>query len=456
MKVFFRKRKHTGKWLSSTQMIVLGFGLLILAGALLLTLPLASRSGERTGFLTSLFTATSSTCVTGLVVVDTYQHWSWFGQGVILMLIQIGGLGFMSIAAIFSFVFRRQISLRERLLMRDALNIQKISGIVRLTKHALLGSLLAEAVGAVLLSVRFIKDFGIQGGITKGIFTAVSAFCNAGFDLMGQKEAFSSLTSYSGDIVVNVVVCTLIVAGGLGFFVWEDIFTKKSLKALEPYSKMVLLVTGLLIVVGAVLFALFEYGNPETWGTLDSRGKLLAPFFQSITLRTAGFNTVSQSGLTDPSQVMGVLWMFIGGSSGSTAGGVKTVTFAVLILTITQVSRGRRDIIMFKRRLSQDAVMRAMSVVGIGFFMVFLSTMAISIWENMNMFDVLYECVSAFATVGITVGLTTQMGLFSRIVLILLMFSGRVGIFTISMAMMMRLQRHYSPVQYPETTVFIG
>lgn len=442
--------------LNATQMVVLGFLSIILLGAVLLMLPISSRGHHWTGFMTALFTATSSTCVTGLIVVDTYQYWSIFGQTVILLMIQIGGLGFMSVASLFSFLFRRQISLKERLVMRQSLNMNNISGIVRLTKHMIMGSLLTEAVGALILSVRFASDFGLAGGIAKGIFHSVSAYCNAGFDLMGEQGAFSSLTGYAGDIVVNAVICLLIVIGGLGFFVWEDIFQARSFKKLQPYSKVVLLTTLGLLVTGAVLFACFEIPNPQTMGSLDGRGKVLAPIFQSVTCRTAGYNTIDQGAMTPSSKVLSILLMFIGGSSGSTAGGIKTMTFALLVMTVFLTARGKRHVVIFHRKVGSDNLLRALSIVGIAGTAIIVFTMVISSVEGLSMMDALFECVSAFGTVGLTTGITGMLSEFSLSLLAVLMFFGRVGVLTITMATVIKLNGASDTVNYPETKVLIG
>ncbi|MBC8535210.1 TrkH family potassium uptake protein [Feifania hominis] len=436
--------------------MLIGFALVILLGALLLTLPISSRSGQWTNPLDALFTATSATCVTGLIVVDTYLHWSVFGQIVILLLIQTGGLGFMTLATMFSFFFRRTISLSERLTMMQSLGVDEMAGVVRLTKHILVGTLIFEGTGAVILSIRFASDFGWKDGIFKGIFHSISAFCNAGFDLMGQRSAFSSLTAYSGDIVVNVVIMLLIIIGGLGFIVWEDVYHQRSFKKLRVYSKLVLVFTAVLVVGGALLLAVFEWNNPAIMDSLDGKGKGLAFLFQSVTTRTAGFNTIEQSAMTSPSVLLSMILMFIGGSSGSTAGGVKTVTMGVVLLAVFYVARGRRNIEVLGRRVSYDDVLRAVAVVVIAIVLVVTSIFVISMVEPFSLRDIAYECVSAFATVGISMGITPQLTALSKLILIFLMFAGRLGILTITFTIAMKLAKRRDDVRYPETKLMIG
>ncbi|MEG2939605.1 MAG: potassium transporter TrkG, partial [Oscillospiraceae bacterium] len=323
-------------------------------------LPIATREGLHTDWLTALFTATSATCVTGLVVVDTYSHWTAFGQAVVLLLIQCGGLGFMTLAATFSFLVRRTITLRERLIMTQSLNINDISGIVRLTRHVLVGTIFCELSGAIILSIRFSGEFGWIGGIIKGIFHSVSAFCNAGFDLMGENVPFSNLTGYVSDPIVNITIMSLIIVGGLGFFVWEDIYRKRRFRDLSLHTKLVLTITASLLIGGSILVFAFEYTNPGTLGELPMHGKVLASMFQSTTTRTAGFNTIDQGALTLPSKILSMILMFIGGSSGSTAGGIKTVTFGVLMLTAFAVMRGKNDVTAFSRRIATRAILNAL------------------------------------------------------------------------------------------------
>ncbi|MEA4934696.1 MAG: potassium transporter TrkG, partial [Lawsonibacter sp.] len=318
---------HRGKNLNPTRLIALGFGAIILLGTLLLYLPISSRTGEMTPWIICLFTATSATCVTGLAQVDTFLYWSSFGQGVILVLLQLGGLGFVSLITLASLALRRRIGLSQRLVMASAFNLNSTSGVVRVVRHALMGTFLLEGVGAIILSTRFIPLFGWRRGLWFSVFHSVSAFCNGGFDLMGGYTGpFSSLAGFQNDPVVLVTIMTLIVVGGIGFFVWEDWLQSRSWKTLSLYSKLVLTVTGGLILFGCLFFLWVEWRNPATLGPMTAAEKVLNALFQSVTLRTAGFATLNQGALSDSSAALSVLFMLVGGSSGSTAGGIKTAT----------------------------------------------------------------------------------------------------------------------------------
>jgi len=440
-----------------TQMIVFIFMFLVLAGGVLLTLPIASRSGESIGFLNALFTATSATCVTGLVVVDTYQHWTLFGQLIIITLIQVGGLGFMTMATLFSLLLRRAISLNERLLIRESLNYENMQGIVRLTKHILVGTFFIELLGAILLSFRFIPEFGVKSGIMKSIFHSVSAFCNAGFDIMGNKGAFSGLTTYVEDPLVNIVIMSLIVIGGIGFAVWEDIWTTHKIKKLSLHSKIVLSITSALILSGALFFFVMEYNNPQTMQPLSFGGKVLASFFQSITPRTAGYNTINLAGLTDSSKFITMILMFIGGSPGSTAGGIKVVTFCVLVFAAFSVVKGTSQVVIFHKRISVNAVLRSMTITMIGIFVVAFGTLILSTSESATFMEVLFETVSAFGTVGLTLGITPMLSAVSKVCLIFIMFFGRVGVLAVALIFVKGMNTG-SPdkIKYPEEKIMVG
>ena len=357
----FKEKIH--RHVSSFQVIILGFMLVILLGSLCLTLPLATRDGQGASFLDALFTSTSAVCVTGLVVHDTATYWTPFGQLIIMLLIQIGGLGFMSVAAIASFVLRRTITLHERMVMSAGLNLSDGGGIVRLTRRVLFGTFIIEGTGAVLLSCRFVPHYGFPKGITMGVFHAVSAFCNAGFDLMGTPDdPFQSLIGWAEDPLVNITLMALIVLGGLGFFVWSDVWDKHSFCRLRLHTKIVLTATAGLLLFGFGWTLLFEWSNPATLGAFDTPHKLLAAAFESVTLRTAGFNTIDLGALTGPSQAVSCLLMFIGGSPGSTAGGIKTVTFLVLVLTIWARARGKSTVCAFKRTIPDEQTQNAMII----------------------------------------------------------------------------------------------
>ncbi|WP_458862623.1 TrkH family potassium uptake protein [Acidaminobacterium chupaoyuni] len=451
-----QKVKNYRKNLPPVRVIVIGFALVILIGTALLMLPFATRSGESAGFITSLFTATSATCVTGLIVEDTYLFWSPFGQVVIILLIQTGGLGFMTLATAFSLLLRRKISMRERLLISSSLNLSDMSGMVRMVRQILYGTLLFEGMGALILSVRFARDYGIWGGITRGIFHAISAFCNAGFDILGDRGAFSSLGSYRGDFVVTITIALLIVIGGLGFFVWSDIYASSEKGRLHTHTKIVLRTTAILLVLGTLSFFVAEYHNPGTFGDQNVFGKLLSAFFQSVTTRTAGYAQVDQAALTNVSKAVSVGLMFIGGSPGSTAGGIKTVTFAVLITSALSALKGTYQPIINGRSLQYRSVIDALSVFVVGLTAVSIGTFLVAAIDHVALSSALFECVSAFGTVGLTLGLTPNLSAPSLLILVSLMYIGRVGIITLGVAAMMRGHAAEPKIQFPPARVMIG
>ena len=440
---------------SVMQIIVLVFLVIILAGSGLLMLPIASKSREATPFLTALFTATSCTCVTGLALVDTFTHWSGFGQAVMLTLIQIGGLGFMTIVTLFFFVVHRKIGLKQRLLMAQSLGLENLSSVVHMVRMLLMRTLVIEGVGAMLLPIRFCFQMPFGKALWWGVFHAVSAFCNAGFDIMGAVEAGGSLVTYVGDPAVNVVLMALITLGGLGFFVWDDVVRNKKFSKLAVHTRLVLLISVALTFGGAVVFAMLEWNNPATLGGLSVGEKFLAALFQSVTTRTAGFYTIPQGELTSASLALTDLLMFIGGSSGSTAGGVKTVTMGVLLLSVLAAARGRSRVTVFRRTISAQQVSNAVAVVAMVFLAAFGSAMYLSVANGLDFMDCIYETVSAIATVGLTTGITPGLSAVSQVILIVLMFFGRVGVMTISLGFLLsnRAEERY---HYADTKVLIG
>ena len=440
--------------LEPTQVLVIGFATVILIGAILLNLPIASQNGLSLGFLDSVFTATSAVCVTGLVVVDTGTHFTVFGKTIIAILIQVGGLGFMSMATLLFVLLGKKISLKERLIMQEALNQNSLAGLVRFTLYILLGTIIIESFGALFLSFRFIPEYGFITGVGYSIFHSISAFCNAGFDLIGNGR---SLTPYVGDVVINFTIMSLIVLGGLGFSVVVDIVNNKGLKKLSLHSKMVLLITALLIGIGFILFSLLEWNNPETLGGLSLGGKLLGGLFQSITPRTAGFNTINTGGLTNGSLLLTIVFMFIGGSPASTAGGIKTATFGVIIFLVISVIRGREDTELFGRRISRSIVQRAITIGVVGMLLVIVFTMVLTITEvNFSFVEILFETVSAFGTVGLSMGITSELSGLGRVVIIFLMFAGRVGPLTITFALARQQRQNKGTIKYPEDKVLVG
>lgn len=448
-------RIHLRRNFNPTRIVVISFALIILTGTLLLMLPVSSKNGESASFLTSLFTSTSATCVTGLVVVDTWSTWTLFGQIVILGMIQLGGLGFMTAITLISFVLHRKITLSERLVMASTLNLQDVDGVVRVVRHALIGTAIIEGIGATILSICFIPEFGLLGGIWRGIFHAVSAFCNAGFDILGSKGRFTNMTTYTDHPVILITIMSLIVIGGLGFFVWEDLYRCRRWKTLSFYSKMVLTMTAALIVGGAAFFFFVEYNNPATLGTMPALQKAVNAFFQSITLRTAGFNTIDLPSLTDSSKVLSILWMLIGGSSGSTAGGIKTGTFAVLLIAFWSGMRGREQVAFRGRSIPDCQVANAMTLVGMVGALVLLASMTISLAEHIPYLTASFEVASAMGTVGLSLNLTPTLHDFSRVIIIILMYLGRVGILSVSIAFITR-GKFPAKIKYPAVGVIIG
>ncbi|KDR95533.1 trk system potassium uptake protein TrkH [Peptoclostridium litorale DSM 5388] len=446
-----RSREKKERSLSPAQIIVVGFAVTILIGALLLNLPAASKDGQSVGFINALFTSTSAVCVTGLVVVDTGTYWTDFGKIVILCLIQIGGVGFMSMATMFSMLIGKRISLRERMIIQEALNQNDLSGLVRLTRHILIGTFLIEAIGAILLSIVFIPEKGFVKGVAYGVFHSVSAFCNAGFDIVGNGR---SLTPYVDNIIVNFTVMGLIILGGIGFTVIIDILKKGSIKRLSLHSKMVISMTTGLIVTGFALFFALEFNNPATLGTLSIKGKVLGALFQSVTPRTAGFNTIDMDSMRDSSKFLTIVFMFIGGSPGSTAGGIKTSTLAVLILTVLTLVKGKEHVEAFKRRISYSVVNKALAVVGIGISLVIFMTMALTLTESFEFLKIFFETVSAFGTVGLSLGMTSSLSMTGKILISILMFSGRVGALTVLLALAGREKKTLT--KYPEGRVIVG
>ena len=442
--------------LNATRVVAISFALIILAGALLLTLPVASRDGESAGFFTGLFTATSATCVTGLILADTWIQWSFFGQVVVLAMIQLGGLGFMTVLTLVSFALHRRIGLSERLVMVSTFNLNDLDGVVRVVRHALMGTFLLEGIGAVVLAWRMIPEFGVLGGVWRGIFHSVSAFCNAGFDLLGGRfGAFSSVAGYNDDPVVLLTIAALIAIGGLGFFVWEDILRTRSFHRLSPYSKLVLAMTAALIFFGAVFFFVEEYANPAVFGEMPLGQKIYNSIFQSVTLRTAGFDAIGQGNLSDSSKAFSSIWMLIGGSSGSTAGGLKTVTAAVLLLTLRARLTGREQVTFRGRAVPYAQVLNAMTLVLVMGLIFLVSSMVISTLEGLPYVDCAFEVASAMGTVGLTTGITPTLSMFSQSLLILLMYTGRIGLLSSSIALAVRHGRP-AKLRYPEMNVMIG
>ena len=436
----------------TTRVLTAFFLLAIAVGTVLLCLPAASADGESCGPLTALFTATSSVCVTGLSLVVSCRQWSIFGQIVLLLLIQIGGLGYMTFVSTFFFLLRRKIGLRERLILQQAMALNELDGVLRLLRLVLTGTLVIEGIGALILSVRFSWMMPVGKAVWYGIFHAVSAYCNAGFDLLGP----DSLMAFSGDPVVNLTVGGLIILGGLGFFVWNDLLMHRfRWRHLAVYTKLVLITSGVLLLAGMAAILGLEWRNPGTLGGHTAGGKLLTALFQSVTTRTAGFFTLDQGALTDSGKLVSILLMLVGGSSGSTAGGIKTATVALLFLMAAEVARNRRDIVVFGRKIPQDQVNSAGAICVMVVGLALTGGIVISATNGIRLIDALYETASAICTVGLSTGITAGLNLGSKILLIVYMFFGRVGIMTISLAFMTKSPPD-NAIGRPETRVLLG
>jgi trk system potassium uptake protein len=438
--------------LDPPKVLVLGFAALILLGSFLLTLPIATVDGDGLPFLNALFTATSATCVTGLVVVDTGTTFTLFGQLVILSLIQIGGLGFMTFATFFFLLLGKKISLKERLLLQESLNNLSIEGIVRLAKRILIFTAIIEILGGIILSFRFSFDMGLGKAIYYGFFHSISNFNNAGFDLMGE---FRSLTPYVDDPTVTLTVCLLITLGGIGFIVMNELFEYRETRRLSVHTKIVLWTSLILTVGSAILIFLFEFGNAKTVQPLSPFGKILGALFQSVTSRTAGSNTFNIPDLTHPTLFLIIFLMFIGASPGSTGGGIKTTTFATLLGTVWSQIKGKEDVVFFRRRIEVEIIFKALTVTVSGLFLVIVITMLLTITESgQDFFMILFEATSAFATVGLSMGLTPELSPIGRILIIFTMFAGRIGPLTVAFAIAMK--RKPDAFRHPKGRIMIG
>lgn len=450
--------KHDGHGvrpvMSTTRVVVLGFAFVILMGALLLTLPISSSTGVSVGFFDALFTSTSCVCVTGLVVVDTGTAFSTFGHVVIILLIQIGGLGFMSVAMLYFMLLGKRVTLGTRLVIQESLNEDRIGGLVRMMRWVIFSALSIEGIGALILSTRFIPIYGFGKGLWYGVFHSISAFCNAGFDLIGN---YQNLMPFQYDPVVNITICLLIIIGGLGFAVLQDIKHNRSFRKLRLHSKLVITFTAILLFGGTLIVLLVEWSNPATLGPMNFFQKLQAAFFQSVTLRTAGFNTIDQASLLPATKMISVILMFIGASPASTGGGVKTSTMAVLCLNVRMVARGRSEIAAYHRTINRDTMQRALAIVMIGLAVLLIDIMALTLLEpQANFLDLAFECASALGTVGVSSVGTGTLEPVSRMLLILAMYIGRVGPLTLTMALGHKQAQTKDAFRYPEERVLVG
>lgn len=426
-----KKRK---KHLSTFQIISIGFLLLIFLGALLLMLPFSTRDGQGASFLEALFTATSAACVTGLIVQDTATYWSGFGQFIIILLIQIGGMGVVTLTIAITMISGRKIGLMQRTTMQESISAPYMGGIVRMTGFILKMVALVELLGALAMLPVFAKEFGMKRGLWYSLFHSISAFCNAGFDLMGVKEKFSSLTDYAANPVINLTIMALIVVGGIGFTTWSDIKTKKlHFRKYRMQSKVVLVVTAMLIIFPALFFYFHDFSMGK-WDGISTEEKIWSALFMSVTPRTAGFNTIDLTALSEPGILITIILMLIGGSPGSTAGGLKTTTIAVIFLTVISVFRRKEDTNCFGRRIAEDTVKYAATILFMYLVLCSSGGIAISCLEGLPILTCMFESASAIGTVGLTLGITTGLGNVSRVILIILMYLGRVGGLTLVFA----------------------
>jgi len=430
MNYLVNNKKH----FTSSQIIIVGFLGVILTGTVMLMMPFATRDGTGATFADAIFTATSATCVTGLVVQNTVTYWSWFGQLMILIMIQIGGMGVVTMAVAIASVSGRKIGLMQRSTMQEAVSAHNVGGIVRMTSFIIKTTIMIEILGALVLFTVFYEDFGLVKGAWYAIFHSISAFCNAGFDLLGIKVSYASLTAYHGNPVINLTIITLIVVGGIGFLTWEDIKSQKwNFHKYRMQTKVILLVTGLLIVFPTLYFYFFEFTS-DVWSGFSNGEKFLGALFQAVTPRTAGFNTVDLTLFSEPSQAFILLLMLIGGAPGSTAGGMKVTTAAVLILITLAVFQKKEDSHCFGRRIPRDTATYAVAILMLYMVLFFGGGFLISCVEKLPLLTCLFETASAIGTVGLSLGITPQLSQISRVVLILLMFIGRVGGLTLVFA----------------------
>lgn len=443
----------TRRRLTSAKFLALGYVVVILVGTLLLCLPISSRSGEWTSFINSIFTAATATCVTGLVVADTYLHWSVFGQVVILMLIQIGGIGFMTVITLFSMFLRRKIGLYERKILMQSEGSGRIAGVMALLKRIVIYTAIFELAGAILLSIRFVGDFGWGRGLYYGLFHSVSAFCNAGFDLMGILGEYSSLTAYVGDPLVSLTVVGLVLVGGLGFLVWGDIFDCKfRFKKFMLHTKIVVIATAGLIIVPTVIFFFTE--ATAAFAGMNVGRRMLASLFMAVTPRTAGFNTVDMANLSEGGALLTMLLMFIGGNTGSTAGGVKVTTIVVVLFSALAAAKNDTELVISKKRIGSINILQAFSIIIVYVVALIVASMLMCFVEPFSLKEIVFEATSALGTVGLSMGITAALTPFSKAILILLMFMGRVGAFSLLVAIAEKKEN--PPIKRPNGQILIG
>ena len=435
--------------LNPPRVLALGFLGLILFGSVLLNLPVASADGNSIGFLDALFTSASAVCVTGLIVVNTATYWSVFGKVVILFLIQIGGLGIMTMATMVALIMGKKISLKERLIIKEQMNQETMSGMVKLTLYVILLTFAIEAIGAIILSFRFVPEYGLTKGIWFSVFHSISAFCNAGFDITG-----NSLMSYTDSPLTIMTLSGLIIIGGTGFSVLIDLAKHRKWVRLSLHTKLVITMSLGLILLGTIFFFVLEYSNPATIGQMPLGEKLSAAFFAAVVPRTAGFNSIDTAALRESSVFLTIILMFVGGSPGSTAGGVKTATIGVVLMATISIIRGDKDIEIYEKRLNQETVFKSLAIVTVGMGMIVLISFLLTITESKNFLDVLFEATSAFATVGLSRGITSDLTTIGKIIIIGTMYAGRVG--PLTMAYAIGYNKKHKRYRYSEGHISVG
>ncbi len=456
--MMFRKKKS----FSTTRVIAFGFLGGILLGTILLSLPIATKSGEVTTLIDALFTATTSICVTGLTTVTTVSHWSFFGQVIILLLIQFGGLGVVTFTTTIYLLLGKRVKLSNRLLIQNAYNLDTLSGLVKLTKRIIICSLIVEGAGAAVYMIQFIPEFGFLKGLWYSIFHSVSAFCNAGIDLIGD----SNFVPYRDNVIININTMLLIILGGIGFPVWWDVIgvgkmiarkeerVRRFFRRLSLHTKISITFTLILIVLGTALTMMLEYHNPDTIGNLSFGNKLMASTFQSVTTRTAGFATIAQQNFQTSSSMVYLLWMFIGGSPSGTAGGVKTVTIALILVSTYCIVKGKKDIEIFSRKVSEQYLKKGLAVVVVSFSVLFVMTCALAAVQDSAFIDTIYETTSAIATVGLSRAFTGTLTTIGKILIIITMYLGRIG--PITMALAFNVKRNVGDKSLSEGKILVG
>ena len=438
--------------LNGIQIVILGIIAINIIGAIILTLPVSSKSGEGTNFLDALFTSASAVCVNGLVINDTGTHWSMFGQIVLIILSEIGGLGIMSFTIFIAILLGKKITLKDRLTLQNSMNTFSIQGLVKMIKYIMYVAFSVQFFGILLLSTQFVPEFGIKKGMFYSLFHSVSAFCNVGMDLFGD---FKSLTEYYSNPVIIITISILVIIGGLGFTVLIELYNYREIKNISVHTKMVLFISTILIILGALFIFILEYNNPKTLGDMSIFDKILNSIFASITPRTAGFNTISTEGMTKAGKIVTIMLMFIGGSPGSTAGGLKTSTFGIIVFTIISVIRGRDDTEAFGRRFSKEVVYKSFSLLIIGIMLVIAATMLLSITEYDETFiSILYEATSAIGTAGLSTGVTQRLSGIGKVIIIVMLYIGRIGPFTLAFALTNNKKK--TGIRYPEGRILIG